>query len=341
MAIDVSLPPKSQRTLIGHKAAHSRLTQTFKAGSMPPVWLLAGEKGIGKATLAYSLAREMLAGEGQDPLLIALQISQGSYPNFLALERVTTSEGKLPPEIAVEEVRKVSAFLRQSAPLPGWRALVIDGVEEMNRNAANALLKILEEPPQKTVFFLITHSLGQVLPTIRSRSCKVQLFPLADEELSPALSSHFPPAGLALAIAIAKGSIGRAMAFHQAGGATLFYQVTRALGEALTGNWRTAQALGNLFDKGNPSHEFMLDLIAYALYRLIMAAHLPSSEAPENLALRQLASLKPMSHWVDAYHRVSQFLYLASNRHLDRNHVVMALFFMIENPATGDEFVYG
>lgn len=335
--INPGLHPKCQKTLIGHQNAYEQMRHAFFKDAMHPVWLIAGERGIGKATLAYTMAREILESEGQDPTLIARQMIQGSYPNFLALERCPDVDGKIPREINVEEGRKVSVFLRQCAAIPGWRVVIIDAVDEMNRNAANALLKILEEPPAKTIFFLITHSLGQVLPTIRSRCCKLQLFPLSDEEIAANLGDDVSSEILPLA----QGSIGRAMALHNAGGVKLLEQVIQSMGGALRGDWRAAQALSASFDKDNPGYDVMLDLVLWALHRLIILAHLPLSNVPGDSKLAPLCQLKAMTHWVDAFHRVQEFLTIARTSHLDRNHIVMAIFFMIENPTTGDEFIYG
>lgn len=303
---------------------------------MPPVWLLAGERGIGKATLAYSMAREILTHDGQDPAIVMRQIIQGSYPNLLALERRPDADGKTPREITVEEGRKVGAFLNQSAAIPGWRVVIIDAVDEMNRSAANALLKILEEPPRQTIFFLISHSLGQVLPTIRSRCCKLQLFPLSDEEILTHLGNTMEPSLLPLA----QGSLGRAVALQQAGGIKLLEQIIQAIAGAIKGNWREAQNLSTSFDKDNPYYDLMLDLVLWALYRLIMLTLLPTPNIAGDSKLASLSQLKAMTHWIDAYHRINEFLRLAKTSYLDRNHIVMAIFFMIENPMTGDQFIY-
>ena len=335
--IDPDLHPKCQTTLVGHQTAYDQLWQSFQSNAMPPVWLLAGERGIGKATLAYTMAREILAHEGQDITIVTRQMAQDSYPNFLALERKLNADGKLPREITAEEARKVAQFLRQHAAIPGWRVVIIDAVDEMNRTAANALLKILEEPPLKTIFFLITHSLGQVLTTIRSRCCKLHLFPLTDVEISASLNGNIAPEILSLA----QGSIGRGMALQQAGGMQLLEQVTQAISGGLKGDWRHAQTLSASFNKDNPSYETMLDLISWTLHRLILLAHMPLSEKSGDEKLNQLTKIKAITHWVDAFHRISQFLEIARTSHLDRNHVIMAVFFMIENPTVGDEFVYG
>jgi DNA polymerase III subunit delta' len=335
--IDINLHPKCQMSLVGHTNAYAQLRQSFQKNSMHPVWLLTGERGIGKATLAYTMAREILTHNRQDPAIVIRQMIQGSYPNFLALERRPDTDGKTPREITVEEGRKVSAFLNQSAAIPGWRVIIIDAIDDMNRNASNALLKILEEPPSNTVFFLISHSIGQVLPTIRSRCCRLQLFPLSEEEIVANLGKHVEPEILPLA----QGSLGRAVALHQAGGTKLLGQVIQAITGSLKGDCRGAQNLSASFDKDNPYFDVMLDLILWTLHRLIIMTHLPCSPMSEDSKLTPLSQQKATIHWVDAFNRINEFLRIARTSHLDRNHVVMAVFFMIENPMTGDEFIYG
>lgn len=335
--IDTSLHPKCQTTLVGHQSAYKQLKQAFFENAMHPVWLLSGERGIGKATLAYKMAREILEHEQPDPTIVSRQMIQGTYPNFLALERSFNADGKISREINVEEGRKVNAFLRQHATIPGWRVVIIDAVDEMNRTAAHALLKILEEPPAKTVFFLISHSLGQVLPTIRSRCCKLQLFALSDEEVEKCLNGNISTSLLSLA----RGSIGRAVALQHAGGQKLLDQIIDAIASALKGDWRIVQALSGTFDKDNPNYDVMLDLVIWMLHHLIMLTHLPMQESVLKEKLSNITKLRAMTHWIDAYHRIGQFLEVARTSHLDRNHVVMATFFMIENPTIGDEFIYG
>jgi len=334
--IDPCLHPKCQQGVIGHQTAYHALQQAFFNNKMHPVWLLSGEKGIGKATLAYAMAREILSHKAKDPHLVTRQIIHGSYPNFLAIERGLNETGKMSREINVEEARKVGTFLRQSASLPGWRVVIIDAVDEMNRTAANTLLKILEEPPTQTVFFLITHSSGQVLPTIRSRCVKLRLSPLTDEEVATSLSNYEIPEILPLA----RGSIGHAVALQQAGGIQLWDQVIQAIEGSLRNDWRAAQALCASFSKDHPGYDGMLDLVVWTLHRLIMLAHLPMPNIPLDEKLKQLAKVKTIMHWVDAFHRIVEFLSVAHTSHLDRNHVVMAVFFMVENPTVGDTFIY-
>ena len=114
------------------------------------------------------------------------------------------------------------------------------------------------------------------------------------------------------------------------------------MGGALRGDWRPVQALSALFGKDNPHYGTMLDLVVWTLHRLITLAHLSlSQETVGDRNLAQLAGFKAMTHWVDAFHRIASFLSVARTSHLNRDHIIMALFFIIENPTVGDEFIYG
>ncbi|MBM3468298.1 MAG: AAA family ATPase [Alphaproteobacteria bacterium] len=324
-------------TLFGHQEALTLLRQAFYSHKMPPVWLLSGEKGIGKAALAYTISEEILSNGALEPALIKRQIAQGTYPNFLTIKKNPNSEGKIPRDINIEEARKIEHFLHQHAAIPGWRVVLIDAVDEMNRTAANSLLKILEDPPAQTLFFLVAHSLGQVLPTIRSRCCRLPLFPLSIEDLKSSLGDDIPLDVLHLA----QGSIGKAMALQQADGLKLLDQIIQGIEGALKANWQTAQSLCTSLGKDSTGFDVLLNLILWTLYRIIILIHMGEPLTPQDKKLSPLLKLKALTHWIDTFQRASSFIKIAQNTYLDRNHIIMALFFIIENPMIGDEFIYG
>src|SRR5439155_17813225 len=181
--------PRSNPELLGHEAAESALRRLFEAGRLPHALLLSGPRGIGKATLAFRLARFVLAsGGGEGPpgglfgdlgasgLAIApdsgtfRRVASGGHADLLTVERAyDPRRRRLRGEIIVENAREIGTFLRLTPAEGGWRVVVVDGADEMNRAAANALLKILEEPPRRALLLLVAHSPGRLLPTIRSR----------------------------------------------------------------------------------------------------------------------------------------------------------------------------
>lgn len=214
--------PRSQSRLFGHGEAEATVLAAWRAGAMPHAWILGGPEGIGKATLAYRVARFVLAGGVGETFDVppdhpaARKVAALSHPDLLVLRRVVTPDRTtLPAFIPVDEVRKTVAFLGATAAGGGWRVVIVDSLDEMNAAGANALLKSLEEPPPRTLFLLIAHRPGRALPTIRSRCRMLMLRPLPEEDLRTVLTQVIgldpqTPA-LSVAIAAAGGSVRRAL----------------------------------------------------------------------------------------------------------------------------------
>ena len=164
--------PRETAELFGHREAETALLNAYRSGRIPHAWLIGGPQGIGKATLAYRMARfvlansnpmapsvqraETLALDPGDP--IARQITAGSHGGLLVLERGLNDRGVMRTVITVDETRETISFFGSTAAVDGWRVCIVDTVDELNPNAANALLKILEEPPQQSLFLLVSHA---------------------------------------------------------------------------------------------------------------------------------------------------------------------------------------
>jgi DNA polymerase III subunit delta' len=187
------------------------------AGRLPHAWLLAGAPGIGKATLAYHLARRVVAGPESaalpdDPAsALFRRVAHGSEPDLFVLERtVNPKTGKRRHEITVDQVRAVTAGLHETKVGRGGRAVVVDAAHELNSEAANAFLKLLEEPPAGVVLLLVCHAAGRIPRTIASRCVKLNLAPLDEQAMRQALRA----AGVAdepdeALLSLARGSPGR------------------------------------------------------------------------------------------------------------------------------------
>ena len=167
--------PREVDQLFGHDAAISEFDDALHSGRMHHAWLLVGPEGIGKATLAYRFARAALAEGDQDAVGGAAErdrklfrkVAGLSHPNLLLIRRSWVEKSKRYSQwIGVEEVRRLRAFLGHSAGEVGWRVVIVDRADELNQNAANALLKALEEPPPKTLFLLISSAEGLLLSLI-------------------------------------------------------------------------------------------------------------------------------------------------------------------------------
>ena len=220
--------PECATVLIGHEGAERELLDAIRSDRLHHAWLIEGPEGIGKATLAYRFAGFLLTHP--DPAAVAAaqslavsrdhpirhQIEAGACPDLAVLQRARGEDGKPTAQfITVETVRKVARFLSTTSASGGWRVVIVDCADDMNRNAANALLKMLEEPPQRTVFLLLANAPGRLLPTIRSRCRRLTLKPLAKPIVIEALDTAgigADPAARDLAADLADGSLGRAIA---------------------------------------------------------------------------------------------------------------------------------
>ncbi len=245
--------PRETATLIGHGAAEAAFAEGIAAGRLHHAWLIGGPQGIGKATLAYRVARRLLAyPQGTGPAGLAIpdnhpihgQVAGLSHPNLVALRRHKAHGAKtLPTKISVDMVRKALDLFASTATDSGWRICVVDSAEDLNANAANALLKVLEEPPPRALFLILAHQPGRLLPTIRSRCRALMLRPLAPEEVARvvrALPEPFPQpddAALARAVSLSEGSVARALAMLDPVTAGLVAEVETLLARARNPDW--------------------------------------------------------------------------------------------------------
>jgi len=207
------------------------LLETYRSARFPHAWLISGPAGIGKATLAYRMARFVLAHpdphapavEAATSLAVdadhpvARRIAAQAQPDLLVLERtINEKTGKLYQDIQVDDVRRAVTFFGSTPGQGGWRVAIVDSVDELNRAGANALLKVLEEPPRRALLLLVSHAAARVLPTIRSRCRVLALRPLsaaAAARAAAAAIGESPEAPeVRAAAAVAEGSVRRALA---------------------------------------------------------------------------------------------------------------------------------
>lgn len=229
--------PRETFTLTGHEAAEAALADAFAGARMHHAWMLTGPKGVGKATLAYRFARLVLGAQrsGARPLdvdpddPIARRIVSRSHGDIFVLRRGLNDRGKPRSEITVEEARGLVSFFSLKPSEGGWRVAIIDAVDDLNRNAANAILKTLEEPPPKTVLLLVCHSPGATLATIRSRCRRLDLRPLTDLDVRNAVTAPGTDKVDEAAVRFAGGRPGRAIALAAADVGSIYDSLTDAL----------------------------------------------------------------------------------------------------------------
>jgi DNA polymerase-3 subunit delta' len=369
-----SLPtPRENPELLGQEAAETVLLQAAELGRLAHAWLLTGPRGIGKATLAYRFARYLLTqGErpDQQPGLfgepvpgpsdmagdmtvapehpVFRRVASGGHLDLTVLEPgVNPQTGKPRTEITVDQVRKATAFLRLTAAEGGWRIVLVDSADALNANAANALLKILEEPSKQSLLLLVSHAPGRLLPTVRSRCCHLALKPLPEETVTELLRRQLPDLGEAEAATLARladGSIGRALELAEVGGLDLYGELTALLtglaghdGEPSAGfDTERLHGFADKLSRGSDLGAFRAarDLLLWWLGRAVRARTIgrtsdivTDGDAP---VLAGLAARGSLADWLALWDKVSHLLARVESANLDRKQALLAAFLELE-----------
>jgi DNA polymerase III subunit delta' len=325
--------PRHTRRLLGHGAAETALLAAYRSGRMPHAWLLGGPEGIGKATLAYRVARFVLAypdpgapgvAAATDLSVpsdhpVARRIDALSHGDLVLLRRQAQVDKKsVPTEISVDVARKAAAAFASTSGEGGWRVAILDCAEDLNRNSANALLKLVEEPPPRSLFLIVSHRPGALLPTIRSRVRRLTLTPLSMAEVADAtaqaLGEGADLARIARAAALAGGSVRAALKLLDADTLALV-EAVRQLLDTLPGHDRLA--LHRLAEKlaGRAQDAAFGTVIETVFDWLTAQTHAQAAQGPARLA--PLAQV-----WDKSARAVRE----AETYNLDRRSLVLSIF---------------
>ena len=349
--------PREVSRLVGQEDAEHAIFDAFMGGRMHHAWLLTGPKGIGKATLAYRAARFVLrhstpelaeAAKAKDLMvaesdLVFRQVAARSHPNLLVINRPYDDKVKrLKTVIPVEEVRRTADFFGMSAGAGGWRVAIIDAADEMNVNAENALLKILEEPPARGLFLLVSHQPGRLLPTIRSRCRTLRLKPLAPAGIAQVLAANEVKASEEERISIARlaeGSAGRALSIAAGGGLDLYKEIVALLMALPKLNVKGVHTLADKVARrgADEAYETAIELLSDWLQRLVRLGAGAATQADlipgEGAAMARLAGSGGLDRWVEVWEKISQSVARAEALNTDRKLVILNIFSMLESVA--------
>lgn len=351
---DSELPPKPRKNpdLVGHEWAERRFLDAWASGRLPHAWLITGPKGIGKATLAFRIARFVLAGGGAGGLFDAMapeslhlapdhatfrRVAAGGHADLMTLERtVDPKNDKLRKVIIVGDVRRTSAFLNLTPAEGGWRVLVVDSADELNVHAANALLKTLEEPPPRALLLLVSHAPGRLPATVRSRCCRIALKPLAEQQLMPLLARYLPGSGDGERRALARlgeGSVGRALALAEEGGLELYRDVVSLLAALPSVEGAALHAFADRLARRGADEAFRTatGLIGWWLAQMIRDGARGGSWTPavvpeEEGCAGRLFARAGLDRWMEVWDKVCRLTAQVEALNLDRKQVVINLF---------------
>jgi len=302
--------------IVGQDRAVQQFASAWATRKLHHAWLLAGPKGVGKATFAHAAARRVLADAAGPPFSpegidtaadhpIVKLIEAGSHPDMRWLERLPKERGEgLARNISVDQIRSLGELFDLSPALSDWRVAVIDTVDELEASGANALLKMLEEPPTNCLFLLVSHAPGRLLPTIRSRCRRLDFQPLDDAAMTSVLAKQavsLKDAERQRIIAMSFGSAGRALAFAELELAKLEDAALAILRQGDPTNARRSELAVELGKKAAAER--------YAAF-LELAPSLIAREA------RQLTG-RPLERALDAYAKARELAALAPRLSLD------------------------
>lgn len=356
----VLLSPRETPYLIGHTVAEERFLAAWQSGRLPHAWLISGPRGIGKATFAFRAARFALAEGGNSDTAglfgdaipadslnldpdnpVFRRTAAGSHPDLLTLERsINPDTNKLRTSIAVDDVRKAGDFMRLTPSEGGWRVVVVDSVDELNVNAANALLKVLEEPPERSLLFLVSHAPGRLLATIRSRCCRLTLKRLSDDHVAGLLADQRPdiaPEDRQAIAGLADGSPGRALSLADENGLDLYRGIIALMAHLPDPPIPAIHAFGDTLARTGAEDKFRTatGLMAWWIGRVARSGARgqgePAAIVPEEQGCgSRMLGAAGVDRWLEVWEKINRLSDQTDRLNLDRKQALLSMFHALQ-----------
>lgn len=358
-AVEIGHPRNALR-LVGHESASDLLADQLASGRPHHAWLLSGPRGVGKATFAYAAAKSVLTGAAfwhadntstmtgfKGKALswpaghpVATHVAQGAAASLFVYERrVDPRSGRLRTQIDVEQVRDIGGRFHLHTADGGWRVAIVDSVNELNQNSANAILKLLEEPPTKSLFLLVNHLGGYVLPTIRSRCLSLSFGALSETELSEVIRQPGYESGdTALLHKLASGSAGRALELIAADGVSLYREMIALLSALPARDDERLHKLATKLTTGREAPEYFAftGMLQDWVGKLGNLAARDGSDADaafireEADLLKRFATLGGVDRWGTLWEKTAELFRRAESQNLDRKQTLLDAFYGLQ-----------
>lgn len=355
------MPPRDSSLLLGHAEIEQSLLDAINSGHVPHAMIFSGPVGIGKATMAFRLARYLLkngtADSAQDSLFgdapaeansldipdddpVFSKVASGGHPDLLTIERpMDVKKGSQKTNLDVETARKVAPFLRMTSAEGGWRVVIVDDADSMNRNAQNALLKILEEPPSDALLILITHRLGAMIPTIRSRCRTLQFDALPENELSQLMEKEIgntlSSEDRSLLAGLAGGSIGAAKTIIDSNGIDTAFSTLEIFKSWPNFNQVDIHHLADTVGRAGQDAAFLNieKTFLWLCESIIFTKAKGSNALPDSLnhdAFRHLADTYDINKWLELFEELKAHFAQARFANLDKKLAVITAYNIIK-----------
>ena len=349
--------PRATDKMFGHEVAETAFAEALQSGRMHHGWLINGREGIGKATLAYRMARFALSepserSQGLRPLDIPLksiaarQVLALSHPGLLVIRRPWDQKLKrFLTVISVDEVRRIKSFLAHSTGTNAWRVIIVDQADELNISAANALLKSLEEPPPRTLFLLVTSEPGRLLTTIRSRCRRLDLEGLSEPDMIEAVAQAVAAGGgdpiedksWPMLIEGAQGSVRRLLALSRSEGLGVHAKLKGVVASLPRLDWTLVHGLADEVTGTGSEQRFeqLMDLLSDTISRLVRIRAVGAGESESRILAERLIPAHGLASWAELWETVQSKRAETSALNLDRKTLILETFARMQAASRG------